>query len=484
MKPNRRWLILFLYVVFGAAQAGEPPFAGTVWIDPDIITEDDPTVLESLSYRSTELRGVFMQEEGRWRDAQVHIFDAMYQDGITAEMWVNGEHFPNHDDARPFALIFASMLGRLPAVLRSCTQVIEIHDGPGAGGNDVLNRIHMHTDWYSNHHRAFLEEVMVHEAGHACEAEIRGTPHHQEWLDAQAADGGFISEYARDYPRGEDFAETILNWIAVRYRSDRVNSEYRDATLQAVPNRLAYLDEVIDRHAMLPLWRPYSYALPFLPAAHRSFSGFLRIMNRGAEMGRVSIMATDDAGMAAGPVEFELGPNEVRHLTSRDLESGVARSGPLLGRLGDGTGDWWVTVTSEIDVLPLAYIRTADGLLAPVTALIPAEEANRYTVLFVNPCRNRAKASRLRIVNPWPELAHVRVSGIDDAGNQSAETDLQIVAGGALTPSACALEEEIGQGTGKWRLTLEADRPVWVQSLLVTASGHLVNVCEQEPIDW
>ncbi len=257
------WLAAVAMVVWIGMAHADPPFAGTVWIDPDIITSDDPTTFQSLNYRGLRRRKVYIRVEDRWRYVRVHLFVAIYRANRHTEkvlktgIWVNAEHFPDTDTAHSYGALFAEMLGRLPAVLRTCVKVIAIHEGPGAlGGNDSHNRISMHTDRLNDHRRPFLEESMVHEAGHACESEIRDRPSRRKWRKARAADEGFISDYARDHPLREDFAESILNWIALRYRPDRVNAKYREATVAAIPNRLAYLDGRISVEAMYPMRRP------------------------------------------------------------------------------------------------------------------------------------------------------------------------------------------------------------------------------------
>ena len=52
----------------------------------------------------------------------------------------------------------------------------------------------------------------------------------------------FISTYARDNPQREDIAESVLPWLAVRYRPERISSTLAAIIVQAIPNRLAYFD--------------------------------------------------------------------------------------------------------------------------------------------------------------------------------------------------------------------------------------------------
>ncbi len=63
-------------------------------------------------------------------------------------------------------------------------------------------------------------------------------------LAAQEADDRFISTYAEDFPDREDIAESIVPYIAVRYRSDRISEQLRSTILDAIPNRIDYFDSL------------------------------------------------------------------------------------------------------------------------------------------------------------------------------------------------------------------------------------------------
>ena len=89
----------------------------------------------------------------------------------------------------------------------------------------------------------------------------RESPVSPEWRAAQDADGGFISDYARDHPDREDVAESILPYFAVRFRPGRLSAEDRAAIEATIPNRLAYFDQQgFD-------WAPYMQVVPAMPAA-------------------------------------------------------------------------------------------------------------------------------------------------------------------------------------------------------------------------
>ena len=65
----------------------------------------------------------------------------------------------------------------------------------------------------------------------------------REWICAQNADGKYISKYARDYPEREDMAESLVPWLAVRYRSSRSPQVDIDRVTRDIPNRLQYFDQ-------------------------------------------------------------------------------------------------------------------------------------------------------------------------------------------------------------------------------------------------
>ena len=211
--------------------------------------------------------------------------------------------------------------------------------------------------------------------------------------------------------------------------------------------------------------------------------GFVRIVNRSARAGIVTLTAIDDAGRTAGTETLDLAANGAIHFNSRDLESGNAAKG--FSGVGAGSGDWRLTLTSALDVQPLAYVRTNDGFVTRIDDVeAEAEEgANRYVVHFFNPGRNRNQRSYLRLINPGAASARITIRAHDDAGTQRGPVSLDLPAGQARRLTAGELETggggfdgRLGTGSGKWRLTVTATRPVQVMSLLQTPTGHLTNL--------
>ena len=214
--------------------------------------------------------------------------------------------------------------------------------------------------------RPFAEEIIVHEAAHCADDEHRNT---SGWKAAQDADPEFISNHAERYPHQEDFAETFSAWMAVRYTPDRLDAAVLDTIADAIPNRLAYLDEAVAEEDMRPFERTGgTYFVPFFAAADRVASGFMRIVNRSNRAGTITIVATDDRGDSYAPVTLDIGADEAKHINADDLERGNTDKG-LTGHIGDQEGHWRLTLTTTLDIVPLAFLRNTGGIVMPVPVM-------------------------------------------------------------------------------------------------------------------
>ena len=218
----------------------DPPYAGTVWIDPDIITPSDPTALVSVTDAGRGQRTMFDLRVKDWIVVNAYLFMARFDDGLTAEIQVNPE-FGSASDAMVEASKYGRSIGQLPTLLRTNVETVWIHKGnaPLGGGN---NNILIHTDFPDE----YLEEGLVHEGAHtSLDPPWMGIVNAVDWRAAQTADGNFISDYARDHPEREDIAESFLAYLAVRYRSARISRSYERTILETMPNRIAYLDRLL-----------------------------------------------------------------------------------------------------------------------------------------------------------------------------------------------------------------------------------------------
>ena len=253
-----RCMFAMLVVLSIATGASAQPFGGTVFISPDVLTPADSSTFTGVEYTGRGQREIFDRRPNAWITVNAYLFEARYR-GATLEFQVNPE-FGSVDAARAEVDAYAPALGRLPAVMLSRALKVQVNAGNELfGGNWRDQSFLIHTGQGAEYRRdGFLEEVLFHEAAHVSldgdHADAEG------WRAAQAADGEFISTYARDFPDREDVAETALPYFAVRYQPGRLSAEQRAMIEATVPNRLQYFDEQgLD-------WSPYMQAVPALPA--------------------------------------------------------------------------------------------------------------------------------------------------------------------------------------------------------------------------
>ena len=228
-----------------------------------------------------------------------------------------------------------------------------------------------------------------------------------------------------------------------------------------------------------------THSLPLVLPAGGAHTGFVRIGNNSSEGGTVRITAVDDTGARTAAVTLSLDANETVNFNSRDLEQGNASKGLPVG-VGDGSGSWRLFLETALNITPLAYIRTADGFVTAMHDVAPetAPGSRRYRVVFINPGANRNQVSRLRLINPGSTAANVEITGRDDAGDPApgGSVRLTLAAGASRTLTAQVLEAgtgldgRLGDGAGKWWLTVSSNVDIQVMSLLRSPTGHLANL--------
>ena len=244
--------LLLASIVATSSTDAAPPYSGTIFIDPDIITEADPTTFLGLTYAGQGQRTMFDRRVGNFVDLNAYLFNAQYSDGLQIEFEVNPE-FGSVAAAQSQVAYYAPVIGRLPRVLRVHVRTSWIHKGdqPFGGGN---NNLLIHTGSVAQSYIAsgILEEALAHEASHtSLDGSHAAAP---GWLAAQAADADFISTYARDNPTREDVAESFVPYLAVRLPGNRVSALTAQTILNTMPHRIAYFDA--QRFDLSPLQGP------------------------------------------------------------------------------------------------------------------------------------------------------------------------------------------------------------------------------------
>lgn len=232
-------ILLFFFTVISILSHAQPPYSGTIFVDPDIITSSAPSSILSTTYTGQNRVTMFDRRVNRWVAVNAYLFHVVWSDGLTSRAQINPE-FGSVAKATIEAEKYAFLIGQLPKVLREDVNQIWVHKGvqPFGGGN---NSILIHTGQTTNYENSgILEETLVHEACHtsldASHSSSTG------WLNAQNNDNEFISTYARDNRTREDIAESFLMWLAVRYRKNEISTVNYNKITQNIPNRLSYFD--------------------------------------------------------------------------------------------------------------------------------------------------------------------------------------------------------------------------------------------------
>ena len=194
------------------------------------------------------------------------------------------------------------------------------------------------------------------------------------------------------------------------------------------------------------------HGLPLVNAADASQQSFVRVINRSDRAGTVRIGAIDDAGKRFGPITLSMDAKGTANFNSTELEDGNASKG-LSGGVGDGEGNWRLELTTELDIEPLAYIRTSEGFVTSVHDVVQAElvrgdgpastDSIRHHVPMFNPGKNDQQQSLLRLINSASIDNPVTITGLDDDGEPppGGEVRLTLPPHSARTISAQQLEQ-------------------------------------------
>ena len=255
--------------------------------------------------------------------------------------------------------------------------------------------------------------------------------------------------------------------------------------------------------------------------------GVLRLANDAEAAATVSIQAIDDTGLIVGLATLTLDASAAMELTATDLESGNAAKGLEVG-FGPLGGNVRLVIDSDLPIVPSAFVRGADGALAPMNATVPAtatadsatgtgqppgasstpgsgqssgaaaaQTAYRHDIALFHPAGNATQPSRLRLINPGDTAAQVTVEARDDFGTPASGGAVQLTlpAGNAQTLTAQQLEAgdagadaaftgRLGAGVGNWRLAVSADRPIDVVHLTVGPAGDWRNLSASAIQGW
>ena len=226
-----------------------------------LFTLNSPTTFKNLTFKK-EIFFLKVPEVLRYKDLnkkntktfRSFNFTAEYEDNISMEIFVEYiKDLKDFEKAEKVALFYSKMVGQMPYFLKINAKKIYIHkdigkdDGTWWVGNKNKkkeNILHIsHSRCTSKRMYSLCSVAMIHELSHVLDREKK-LSYQSKWLETIKLDKNFYcSKYAKVTPK-EDFAESVLCWIAVRHKSNIINKNEIVKINQFIPNRLKFFDEL------------------------------------------------------------------------------------------------------------------------------------------------------------------------------------------------------------------------------------------------
>jgi hypothetical protein len=240
-----------------------------------IIKKEDPTDLKELKFIKTSENKEFFAMSGKPNNCNgcgkrkayeydAFVFHAIYNSGHKITFLVDIDFAKNLEKAEKYAFKYAKTIGQMPSFLREGTtkfdgEYKDTNLGVGTGterGVKVIIIAKGNKRWWADFNQArfllypqskWTEDLfLMHESAHLS---IHGKiTSDKKWYPAVLADGKYITKYARTN-RGEDVADTISFWVAVRC-IENFSEKKKNKILKAIPNRIKFLDDFVKENKL------------------------------------------------------------------------------------------------------------------------------------------------------------------------------------------------------------------------------------------
>lgn len=231
---------------FPADPANPEPIASTGSNKWDLITTDDPSAFVCAAYlgQGPEEFLPASKDGGYERVQDAYLYRAKFSDGTVIDMRVHSE-IGSQADADAELDRYLVPLGQLPTVLRRNIGRFAVRLGDNTatasqGEGMMLQAGNAAVRLADNR----LEETLFHESVHTSLDSTYSYQRSQEWMDAQAADSQWLTEYGRENPDSEDLAETALYALAVLHHPQRLPAGMADEVSNRIPNRLKFIEQI------------------------------------------------------------------------------------------------------------------------------------------------------------------------------------------------------------------------------------------------
>jgi hypothetical protein len=140
----------------------------------------------------------------------------------------------------------------------------------------------------------------------------------------------------------------------------------------------------------------------------------------------------------------------------------------------------------------MSLIRTQNGFLTNLNSIVERHPSGAHTIHFANPASDTFRTTFLRIINTSPVPGNGTISGVDDDGHAApgGNVEFTLPAGAAKQMTSKDLETgnsdkglsgNLGDGSGRWRLSVTADVTLKLMSLIRTPDEFLTNLSGTAP---
>ena len=223
----------------------------------DFFTKKSPTTFKKITFKEEKSIGTRKVEKladvgkNKKKTFKSFTFAAEYEDNITVEIFIEyHKGAKNFERAEFLASYYANMFGQMPHFLKVYTDKIYVHKDIGKD-DGVWYAVPNKREFHINRSRCARDSsfvysrcavVMMHELAHILQV-MTGIISPSKWNKARKLDKNYCSEYAKTNS-WEDFAESVMCWVAVRHKPDKLKKDDVKKIKEYLANRFNFFDEM------------------------------------------------------------------------------------------------------------------------------------------------------------------------------------------------------------------------------------------------
>jgi len=226
----------------------------------DFFTKKNPTTFKKITFKEEKTVGdvkkaeVFAEvKKNKKKIFKSFLFTAEYEDNIAVEIFIEHQSGQDLNKAEKEASYYANMFGQMPHFLKVYTDKIYVHKDIGkddgvwwAHIGGTKREFHINRSRCSDN-SAFVYSrcavTMMHELAHILQT-LTGVISPSKWNKAKKLDKKkYCSKYAKTNS-WEDFAESVMCWVAVRHKPNKIKKEDFKKINEYLANRFKFFDEM------------------------------------------------------------------------------------------------------------------------------------------------------------------------------------------------------------------------------------------------